>query len=172
VRGFFESLRCELRHRGSAVHLTMVQLPAHNTPQFVHSRARVDRHPQPVPPIYQPEVAARAVSWSVRHRRRELYVGAPAVMTILGNKLAPGIAEWWLARTGYDSQLTDALPFAPDRPDNLFAPAERDEGAHGPFDDQAHARSAHAWASMHRRALGLAGAGAALAGWALRRGAR
>jgi NAD(P)-dependent dehydrogenase (short-subunit alcohol dehydrogenase family) len=165
-KGFFESLRCELRHNGSKVHLTMVQLPGLNTPQFEHGETKVENHPMPVPPIYQPELAARAVLWAAEHRRREVYVGLPAVYTILGNKIAPWFAERYLARTAVDSQQIDGEPVG-DRPSNLFAPVEGDPGAHGRFDEAAHARSAQLFVTEHRRWLAgaaAAGIGAAVAG--------
>ena len=158
-KGFFESLRCELRHRGSRVHVTMVQLPGLNTPQFEHCETKMPDHPMPVPPIYQPEVAARAVIWAAEHRRREVYVGLPTVYTILGNKVAPWLAERYLARTGYDAQQIDDEPVN-GRPSNLFAPVEGDPGAHGRFDELAHPRSAQLFLTKNRRWLG---AGAALA---------
>jgi NAD(P)-dependent dehydrogenase (short-subunit alcohol dehydrogenase family) len=165
-KGFFESLRCELRHRGSRVNLTMVQLPGLNTPQFDHCETKMPNQPMPVPPIYQPEVAARAVAWAAEHRRREIYVGLPSVYTILGNKVAPWLAERYLAKTGYDSQQVDGQPVR-ERPSNLFAPVEGDPGAHGRYGDQAHARSAQLFLTKNRRWLGvgaaLVGAGAAAA---------
>jgi short-subunit dehydrogenase len=156
IKGFFESLRCELRNRGSAVHLTMVQLPGLNTPQFNHCLNKMPRHPMPVPPIFEPEVAARAVYWAAHHRRRELYVGFPTVYTIVGNKLAPWLAERYLAKTAVDGQQTDQ-PADPERPANLFEAldADHDEGAHGIFDRQAHPRSAQAWLTRHRVSSGL-----------------
>jgi NAD(P)-dependent dehydrogenase (short-subunit alcohol dehydrogenase family) len=169
MKGMFESLRCELRHRGSNVHATMVQLPGMNTPQFDHCLSKMPRHPMPVPPIYEPEVAARAVYWAAHHRRRELYVGFPTVYTIVGNKLAPWLAERYLARTAVDGQQTKE-PFDGTATANLFDPTDddRDEGAHGGFDDQAHRRSAQAWISRHRLGSGLAvGLGAAGAAAAL-----
>jgi NAD(P)-dependent dehydrogenase (short-subunit alcohol dehydrogenase family) len=159
IKGFFESVRCELRHDKSKVHMTMVQLPGLNTPQFDHCRTKLPNHPMPVPPVYQPEVAADAVHWAAHHRRREVYVGVPTVYTILGNKLAPGFAERYLAKTAFDSQQTQQ-PVDGDRPDNLFEPVPRDEGAHGEFDEQAHAHSAQLWATRHRRELAIAGASA------------
>ncbi len=162
IRGFTDSLRTELLHEGSKVHLTMVQLPALNTPQFGWSRTRLPRHPQPVPPIYQPEVAAEAIVWAAHNKRREVYVGASSVVTILGNKLAPWLADRYLARTGYDDQQTGE-PVDPDRPDNLFDPVPGDRGAHGIFDSQAHARSPQLWATTHRGWLALAGVGVASA---------
>jgi short-subunit dehydrogenase len=171
-KGFFESLRCELRHHGSKVHLTMVQLPGLNTPQFDHCETKMPNQPMPVPPIYQPEVAARAVAWAAEHRRREVYVGLPTVYTILGNKIAPWLAERYLAKTAVDSQQVDDQPVG-ERPSNLFAPVDEDPGAHGRFDDQAHARSAQLALTKNRRRLGLGAAlaaGAAAAGFLSRRG--
>jgi len=165
MKGMFESLRCELRHRGSEVHVTMVQLPGMNTPQFDHCLSKMPHHPMPVPPIYQPEVAARAIYWAAHHRRRELYVGFPTVYTIIGNKLAPWLAERYLAKTAVDGQQT-AQRFDGTAAANLFEPVDEDhdEGAHGIFDDDAHARSEQAWLSRHRLGLGLAAAAAAGAG--------
>ena len=168
IKGSFESLRCELRHRGSGVHLTMVQLPGLNTPQFDHCLSRMPRHPMPVPPIFQPEVAARSVYWAAHHRRREIYVGLPTVYTIVGNKLAPWFAERYLAKHAVDGQQTPD-PFDGQRAANLFEPVDgdHDEGAHGVFDGEAHGRSPQAWLSGHRiatafgAALVAAGAGAA-----------
>jgi NAD(P)-dependent dehydrogenase (short-subunit alcohol dehydrogenase family) len=164
IKGMFESVRCELRHESSKVHVTMVQLPGVNTPQFEHCRDKLPKVSQPVPPVYQPEVAADAVHWAAHHRRREVYVGAPAVYTIWGNKVAPWLAERYLARTAVGSQQTDQ-PVPPSRVDNLFAPAPGDPGAHGQFDRKAQARSLQLWATQHRAALGAAAAaaGAALA---------
>jgi NAD(P)-dependent dehydrogenase (short-subunit alcohol dehydrogenase family) len=169
MKGMFESLRCELRHRGSNVHATMVQLPGMNTPQFDHCLSKMPRHPMPVPPIFEPEVAARAIYWAAHHRRRELYVGFPTVYTILGNKLAPWLAERYLAKTAVDGQQTNE-PFDGTATANLFDPTDgdRDEGAHGGFDDQTHRHSAQTWVSRHRLGsglavtLGAAGAAAAL----------
>jgi len=162
IKGSFESLRCELRHRGSN-HLTMVQLPGLNTPQFDHCLSRMPRHPMPVPPIFQPEVAARSVYWAAHHRRREVYVGLPTVYTIIGNKLAPWLAERYLARTAIDGQQTSD-PFDGTRAANLCEPVDgdHDEGAHGVFDREAQSRSAQAWFTRHRTATGLGAA--ALAG--------
>jgi NAD(P)-dependent dehydrogenase (short-subunit alcohol dehydrogenase family) len=171
VQGVFESLRTELRHRGSQVHLTTVHLPGVNTPQFEHCRDKFEQVSQPVPPVYQPEVAADAIHWAAHHRRREVYVGVPTVYTIWGNKLAPWLAERYLANTAVSSQLSDMRK--PDgRPDNLFqAVPNGDPGAHGPYDDRAHPRSLQLWATKHRRGLlgGLAGAALAAAGAAYAR---
>ena len=161
IRGFVDSLRTELLHEGSGVRLTTVHLPALNTPQFGWVRTRLPRHPQPVPPIYQPEVAARAIVWASTHDRREVWVGGPTVATILGNKLAPGLLDRYLARTGFDAQQAEE-PVDADRQDNLWAPAPGHQAAHGKFDDQAHGRSLQLEASLRRRAL--AGAGS-LAAW-------
>ena len=162
IKGFQESLRCELRHRRSRVHATMVQMPALNTPQFDHCLSRMPRHPQPVPPIFQPEAAARAVHWAAHHRRREVYVGVPTVYTIVGAKLAPSIAERYLARTAVDSQQTDER-FDGERAANLFEPvdSDHDEGAHGVFDGQARERTAEVWVTRHRLGVG-AGVGLVL----------
>ncbi|MBV9805321.1 MAG: SDR family oxidoreductase [Solirubrobacterales bacterium] len=176
MKGMFESVRCELRNRGSSVHMTMVQLPGMNTPQFDHCESKMPRHPMPVPPIFQPEVAARAVYWAAHNRRRELYVGFPTVYTIIGNKLAPWLAERYLAKTAVDGQQTKE-PFDGTAAANLFAPVDEDhdEGAHGGFDDQAHQRSPQAWLSRHRLASGLAAAslavGAAGGAWLASRSA-
>jgi NAD(P)-dependent dehydrogenase (short-subunit alcohol dehydrogenase family) len=164
MKGFFESLRCELRNKGSNVHMTMVQLPGLNTPQFDHCRSKMDKRPMPVPPIYQPEVAAEGVHWAAHNKRRELYVGVPTVYTIWGNKFAPWLAELYLSKTAVKSQLTDD-PEPGVREGNLFEPLQNgDPGAHGDFDSKAHGHSIQATLSRHRRALGvatLAAAGAA-----------
>jgi NAD(P)-dependent dehydrogenase (short-subunit alcohol dehydrogenase family) len=150
MKGFTEAVRCELLHDGSNVKITMVQLPALNTPQFEVGRTRLGRHPQPVPPIYQPEVAARAIVWASEHAPREHYVGAPVWKTVWGNRIAPWFADRYLAKTGYDSQQTDE-PVSPSRPDNLFSPVPGDHGAHGSFDSDARSHSALDWATRHLR---------------------
>jgi NAD(P)-dependent dehydrogenase (short-subunit alcohol dehydrogenase family) len=160
VQGVFESLRTELRHKNSKVHLTTVHLPGINTPQFEHCRDKFGKRSMPVPPVYQPEVAAEAIHWAAHHRRREVYVGVPTVYTIWGNKVAPWLAERYLARTAVKSQLSDTEK-RPDRPDNLFDPPPGDPGAHGPYDDRAHSRSPQLWATRHRRGLGALLASAA-----------
>jgi NAD(P)-dependent dehydrogenase (short-subunit alcohol dehydrogenase family) len=180
VNGFTSSLRCELLHEGSGVRVTVVQMPAVNTPQFSWVRSRLPRHPQPVPPIYQPEVAARAVLRAAAHpQRREYWVGASTVGTITGERVAPALLDRYLAKTGYGSQQTDRD--GPVRgPGNLWQPLDRpdrgDFGAHGVFDDQAHPHSGQQWVSRHAPtvtavAAGLAAA-AGLAGRALSRGRR
>jgi NAD(P)-dependent dehydrogenase (short-subunit alcohol dehydrogenase family) len=167
VRGFTDSLRTELLHDGSAVHLTMVQLPAVNTPQFEWCRTRLPRRPQPVPPIFQPEVAADAIVWASYQRRREVWVGHTTVLAILSAKVAPGFGDRYLARNGYGSQQTNE-PVPVDRPDNLFAPVPGDHGAHGRFDDRAWASSPQWRLSKHRSLAALCTAGIAgliFAGW-------
>jgi hypothetical protein len=141
----------------------MVHLPALNTPQFDWCRTRLPNHPQPVPPVYQPEVAARAIMWAAHHDRREVWVGGTTVATILANRMIPGILDRYLGLTGYRSQQTEE-PVDPDRPDNLFEPLAGDHGAHGGFDRRAHGRSLELWASTHRRWLAVAGAAVGLAG--------
>jgi NAD(P)-dependent dehydrogenase (short-subunit alcohol dehydrogenase family) len=152
LKGFFESVRTELLSKGSGVRMCMVQLPGLNTPQFSHCRSKMDRKPMPVPPVYQPEVAARAIHFAAHSKRRQVFVGAPTVYTIVGERLAPWLGDWYMARTGVRSQLTDE-PVQPPRLGNLFEPVAEDRGAHGDFDAQAHSHSAVAWFSRHRRAL-------------------
>jgi hypothetical protein len=152
----------------------MVQLPALNTPQFDWGRSRMPRRPQPVPPIYQPEVAADAIVWSAQESRREVYVGGSTLITIVGDKLAPGLGERYLGRTGFEAQQTSE-PAEDDRRDNLFEPVPGDRGAHGRFDAGAHPRSAQFWAAKHRRLLavvGLAVLGAAPSAISIFRGGR
>ncbi|MFD7160476.1 SDR family oxidoreductase [Kribbella sp. NPDC059898] len=165
IQGFHDSLRCELMHDKSKVRVTMVQMPAVNTPQFSWVLSRLSKHPQPVPPIYQPEVAAEGVLYAADHpRRREYWVGAPTMATIIANKFVAGLLDRYLARTGYRSQQID-MPDDPNRAANLWAPADRegghDYGAHGVFDEKATSRSYQLWASQHRGLLALAGAATA-----------
>jgi NAD(P)-dependent dehydrogenase (short-subunit alcohol dehydrogenase family) len=166
LQGFLDSLRTELLHEGSKVRLTTVHLPALNTPQFSWGRTKLSREPQPVPPIFQPEVAAEAVVWAARNPRRELWVGWSTVQAIVGNKIAPGVVDLYLARMGVGAQQTDD-PVRPDRPDNLFEPAPGDFAAHGRFDDRSKSRSAQLWATTHRRWL-VGGAVAATLAWRAR----
>ncbi|WP_103351372.1 SDR family oxidoreductase [Amycolatopsis sp. CA-128772] len=170
IQGFNEALRCELLHEGSHVRTTMVQMPAVNTPQFSWVRSKLPRHAQPVPPIYQPEVAARAVVHAADHPgRREYWVGGSTVGTLVANAVAPGILDRYLARTGYRSQQTgEAKPAH--QPENLWTPADRgrDFGAHGEFDAKATPRSLQLWASQHHGLLATGGgalAATALAVW-------
>jgi NAD(P)-dependent dehydrogenase (short-subunit alcohol dehydrogenase family) len=165
IRGFTNSLRCELLHDGSKIHLTMVHLPALNTPQFTWCKTRLPRHPQPVPPIFQPEVAAEAIVWAAHHKRREIYVGGPTVKAILANKVAPGMLDLYLAHGAYEAQQTKD-PVNPERPSNLFEPVSGDHGAHGVFDDRARDYSAQFWFTTHRSwvfGLGTAAVAFALA---------
>jgi NAD(P)-dependent dehydrogenase (short-subunit alcohol dehydrogenase family) len=165
VQGFCDSLRAELIHDSSRVRLTMVQMPALNTPQFDWVRSRLPRRGQPVPPIFQPEVAAEAIVYASQHDRREIKVGWPTVEAIVGNYLAPGWLDAYLARTCYDAQMTGE-PEDPDRPHNLFDPvdADRDHGAHGRFDDRAKPYSTELWLDLNQGRIAL---GAGLAGLAL-----
>jgi NAD(P)-dependent dehydrogenase (short-subunit alcohol dehydrogenase family) len=140
LQGFLESLRTELLHDGSNVKLTMVQLPAVNTPQFTWGRAKLPHTPQPVPPIFQPEVAADAIVWAAHNPQRQLMVGWPTVKAIVGNAIAPAFADHYLARNGFAAQQTEQ-PADPDRADNLFEPVPGNQGAHGPFDAQARSHS-------------------------------
>jgi NAD(P)-dependent dehydrogenase (short-subunit alcohol dehydrogenase family) len=160
IRGFTDSLRCELVHDGSHVRVTMVQMPALNTPQFNWVKSRLSHKPQPVPPIYQPEVAAEAIYWAAHRDRREVYVGMSTVRAIIGNKIIPGILDHYLGRTGYQAQQYDGYD-DPDRAHNLWEPVPRDFGAHGDFDQRASGYSAQLWADTHRGWLALAGVGLA-----------
>jgi NAD(P)-dependent dehydrogenase (short-subunit alcohol dehydrogenase family) len=167
IRGFTDSIRTELRHDKSKVHITMVQLPGVNTTQFNWCRSKLPNHPQPVPPIYQPEIPAEAVYWAAHHRRRELWVAYSATEAILGSKIAPTLADIYLARTGFSGQQVQDMPVSPDRPDNLFEPVPDKAATHGMFDDQAKRRSPALWAATHRTLIAgatLAAAGAAAAG--------
>src|SRR4051812_31268351 len=168
IQGFTEALRCELLHDGSAVHVTMVQLPAMNTPQFEWVRSRLPRQPQPVPPIYQPEIAADAIVWAASHRRRELSVGAPTAIAIWGNKVASGLADRYLAATGFDAQQTDE-PVDPDRRDNLWRPLDGDHGARGRFGARSTNSSPQTWINEHLPALTIAMAGGAAFFWGVQR---
>jgi NAD(P)-dependent dehydrogenase (short-subunit alcohol dehydrogenase family) len=168
IQGFNESLRCELLHDKSNVRVTMVQMPAVNTPQFSWVLSRLPRHAQPVPPIYQPEVAADAVVFAADHpRRREYWVGGSTMGTLVANAIAPGLLDRYLARTGYDSQQT-SQPRDPDQPVNLWDPADgldgKDFGAHGVFDNKSTTRSYQLWASQHHGVVAGVAAGALAAG--------
>ncbi|KAB1988254.1 SDR family oxidoreductase [Streptomyces triticiradicis] len=175
INGFTSSLRTELRHRGSNVHVTIAQMPAVNTPQFSWVSSRLPRHPQPVPPIYQPEVAARGIAHAADHpHRKQYYVGATTLATVWANRMAPALLDRYLARTGFRSQQTDRLP--PSGESNLFEPADgtrgTDHGAHGVFDDISHRRSLEAALARHPAAvasvLAVGVAAAATAGLAKR----
>jgi len=163
VQGFCDSLRCELLHDNSGVRLTMVQLPALNTPQFGWVKSRLPRKAQPVPPIFQPEVAAEAIYFAAHNPRREFYVGAPSVAVIVANKFVPGLLDHYLARTGYDSQQYDGAE-DPNRPNNLWQPVPGDHGAHGAFDARARSWSPQLWTSEHRTLVALAAIGLGISG--------
>jgi NAD(P)-dependent dehydrogenase (short-subunit alcohol dehydrogenase family) len=174
VNGFTESIRTELLHQGSNVHITVAQMPAVNTPQFSWVLSRLPNHPQPVPPIYQPEMAARAVAFAADHpKRKQYFVGSGAAYTIIGQKFMPALLDRYLARTGFGSQQTDQSA-DPDRPSNLWEPADgpdgRDFGAHGVFDDRSHGWDPQLWASQHVGAVTgiLAAAGMAVAASVMR----
>jgi NAD(P)-dependent dehydrogenase (short-subunit alcohol dehydrogenase family) len=153
INGFTESVRTELLHDGSDVHITVVQMPAVNTPQFSWVLSRLPNHPQPVAPIYQPEVAARGVVFAADHpARKEYWVGGTTAATIIAQKFVAPLLDRYLARTGYTSQQTDE-PVDPDRPNDLWQPVDgssgHDFGAHGAFDTKAHATSGQMWGSQH-----------------------
>jgi short-subunit dehydrogenase len=150
IRGFFESLRCELRKAKSPVSLTMVHLPGLNTPQFSHSRLHMDKAPRPVAPVYQPEVASKAIYEAAHSRRREMWVGRSTVMTVLGERLAPGLLERYLAKMAWDGQMTDETVDPTQWPDNLFESAPGDPGAHGKFDYESKSSSLQLLADLHK----------------------
>ncbi|HEU4568575.1 MAG TPA: SDR family oxidoreductase [Marmoricola sp.] len=162
VKGFTESVMTELAHEKSRVRICMVQLPGLNTPQFTWNLNKMPKHPMPVPPVFQPELPAKAVRFLVEHPRRNMWVGISTAYTILGERLAPKLLDLYLGRSGVTSQQTQQD--TPRHGSNVFEPQdqEADRGAHGPFDDQAHGRDPLLWASMHRRSL-LSAAGAAMA---------
>ncbi|MEO7193594.1 MAG: SDR family oxidoreductase [Pseudonocardiaceae bacterium] len=180
INGFTESLRTELMHEGSNIHVTVVQMPAVNTPQFSWVLSRLPNHPQPVPPIYQPEVAARGVVFAADHpRRKQYWVGASTVGTLVGQKIAPALLDRYLAKTGFGSQQTGER-VGPDRPHNLWEPVDgpdgHDHGARGIFDDKAHDHAPQLWFSHHARLLSTTaaaatatGLGAAAVAWLRRR---
>jgi len=161
IQGFTESLRCELLHDGSRVHVCMVQLPAMNTPQFDWVKSRLPRRAQPVPPIYQPEIAANAIVWASSQRRREIGVGITTTAAIWGNKVASPLIDRYLARTGYDSQQTDE-PADPFRPNNLWQPLPGDHGAHGRFGDRSARVSPQTWLNERLTTIAMVLAGGAL----------
>jgi short-subunit dehydrogenase len=161
IRGFSDSLRTELMHKRSKIHLTMVHLPAVNTPQFDWCRTHLSRHPQPVPPIFDPGVPARAIVWAAHQRRRELFLGLPTLLAIEANKFVPGLLDRYLARTGFVAQQTNEK-VNPHRPDNLFEPVHGDFKARGNFKEQAWHGSMQFWLSRHRVPIGLALSGLSL----------
>jgi NAD(P)-dependent dehydrogenase (short-subunit alcohol dehydrogenase family) len=155
VQGFCDSLWCELLYDNSNVKVTMVQMPALNTPQFGWVKSRLPRKAQPVPPIFQPEVAAEAIYFAAHNPRREFHVGLPTAGAIIADKLAPGLLDRYLARTGYDSQQHNDKE-DPNRPDNLWQPVAGDHGAHGAFDARARNWSPQFWTSKHRASIATA----------------
>ena len=163
VRGFTDSLRCELLHDGCDVHLTMVQLSAFNTPQFDWARNHMNREPQPLPPIFQPEVAAEAIVWAAHHRRREVWVGWPAAKAILGQRVMPGVLDRLLAQSAHHGQLSKRS-VRPGRPDNLRHALPGDHGARGRFSARARSHSWQFWLTSHAAPVLGASAAAALIG--------
>ena len=163
IRGFLGALRSELYHDKIKITVTEVDLPAVNTPQFDWARNKMGHKAQPVPPIYQPEVAARAIYFGAFHPRRQIWVGFPTVKAILANRVAPGLIDRYLASSGYSGQLTD-MPSDPSAPGNLFEPVKGPYGAHGRFDDRARTSSWEMFTSRHRCAAGAAFAIAAIVG--------
>jgi NAD(P)-dependent dehydrogenase (short-subunit alcohol dehydrogenase family) len=160
-KGFTESVITEIKHHGWDVHVTMVHLPGVNTTQFTWGRTKLPKQTQPVAPIYQPEVAADAIHWAAYHKRRQIYVGVPTVLNVVGERVAPWFLDWYLAKTGFSGQMTEQpLDGGPDH-DNLFHPVDGDEdrGAHGPFDQEAHERSLQTTLTKHRRLAGSLAAG-------------
>jgi NAD(P)-dependent dehydrogenase (short-subunit alcohol dehydrogenase family) len=161
VKGFTESVRTELAHEGSQVRICMVQLPGLNTPQFDWNLNKMPKHPMPVAPVFQPELPARAIAFLAEHPRRNMWVGISTAYTIIGERLAPWLADLYLARTGVSGQQSDHE--LPRHGSNVEVPRDEDtdRGAHGPFDDKAHSSDPVLWMSMHRWAL--AGGAAATA---------
>lgn len=165
IRGFTDSLRTELLHDGSNIRVSMLQLPAVNTPQFDVVRSRLPGRAQPVPPIYQPEMIAEATLWAAEHHPREMVIAGSALKAIVGQKLFPGLLDRYLARIGYAAQQTDQ-PADPNRLDNLFQTVPGDHGAHGSFDDRARGWAPQLSARMHPRGALVAAAAAVVAGLA------
>jgi short-subunit dehydrogenase len=163
IKGFADSLRVELLHRDANVQLTLVQLPGLNTPQFGWVRTRLHRHPQPVAPVYQPEVAARAIVHAAEHPRREYWVGGSTVYTIVGEKFISGLMDRYLARSNVQAQQADIAIVPERREDNLFGPPAGDRGAHGRFDEPAHPRSVQWWLNTHRSPIAAAAVAVAVA---------
>jgi NAD(P)-dependent dehydrogenase (short-subunit alcohol dehydrogenase family) len=172
-KGFTESVITEIRHHGWNIHVTMVHLAAFNTTQFTWGRTKLPEQTQPVPPIYQPEIAADAIHWAAYHRRRQVYVGWPTVLNVLGERVAPRILDWYLGKKGYGSQMTKQPLNGGAGHDNLYEPAdaEQDRGAHGPFDEKAHDHSFQTSLTKHRRLAGslATGVGAATGAMLLRK---
>jgi len=163
IKGYTEGLRCELLSEGSHVHVTIVEMPGLNTPQFDWCRNHLPKRARPVAPVYQPEVGARAIYWAAHHRRRQLYVGISSLLTIWGNRIAPGLLDRYLARNAVGGQQTSEDE-TPDRADNLWHPVKGDQGARGRFNRQAHAGSMQLQMTTHRREIGLVAGAAVLFG--------
>ena|SRR5690242_13675026 len=157
IAGFTDSIRTEVFHDRKDIHLTMVLLPAMNTPQFDWCKTKMPRHPQPVPPIYEPEIAARAIVWASHHRRREVSVGMPTILAVWGNKFIPGLLDRYLGASAFASQQTNE-PVSSDRPNNLFEPLPGDHGAHGSFGSRSAKRSIQSWVNRHRLTAAAAAA--------------
>jgi NAD(P)-dependent dehydrogenase (short-subunit alcohol dehydrogenase family) len=165
IQGFTESLRCELLHEKSAIHICMVQMPALNTPQFDWVKSRLPNQAQPVPPIFQPEVAANAIVFAATHRRREIYVGGSTVKAIVANKFMPGVLDRILSRTGIRAQQTED-PAPRNQPNNLLWPLPGDHGARGRFDERSRSFSSQLWLTKNRSLVGTALLlGAGVLGW-------
>ncbi len=158
IRGFTDSLRSEIIHDRLNIHLTMVHLPAVNTPQFDWAKNKTGHEARPVPPVYQPEVAARAIVFGAYAKRREIWVGVPTIVAILANRIAPSFADRYLAKNGYSGQITSKVK-SPDAPSNLYDPVPGDYGAHGRFDKTARTSSWEMFTSEHRvvAAVGVVG---------------
>lgn len=156
IQGMFDSVRSELLHTKSNIRISMVHLPAVNTPQFRWVLSKLPRKAQPVPPIFQPELMADAIMWAAYHENREMVVGFPSLKAIVGNKIAPAFADWYLAQTGYESQMLDE-PEDPNRPSNLWEPVDTNPGAHGVFDHRAKSYSPQVWLNKNKRWVSLAG---------------
>ena len=158
IMGYLDSLRSELIHDKSKVKITVVQMPALNTPQFGWVKSKLPHKAQPVPPIYQPEVAAEGIIYAADHPQREVWVGSATYAAIMGQKFIPGVLDYYMGRTGYSSQQYDGKD-DPNRPNNLWEPVKGDHGARGAFDKRAHENSVALWYTTHRRQL-LLGLGA------------
>jgi NAD(P)-dependent dehydrogenase (short-subunit alcohol dehydrogenase family) len=171
LAGFVDALRCELVHEKSNIHVTAVQMPALNTPQFSWARNKLPHRPQPVPPIFQPEVAAEAILYAASHKRRNVPVGAPTWLAEWGQRFIPGLLDKYLGRTAWGGQQTPE-PDDHKRADNLFSPVDGDPGAHGDFDSRARGFSWALWVEEHRRALGLGALAASALGTGMWFGAR
>ncbi len=170
IIGFTDSLRCELIQQKSNVRVTVIDMPALNTPQFGWVRSKLPNNAQPVPPIYQPEVAAEAIVWASEHDRRELRVGGMTLAAVFGQKFIPMPLDYYLGKTGYKSQQTGE-PRDTSRPDNLWTPIQEDRGAHGAFDARAHTCSRALWAEQHRNVLAAAAGLSSLGAWTVMRAA-